>query len=51
MVDKEKGGLNFDWEDETVTGALVTKDGKVGNERVPAAKKASAKKPIAKKEG
>ena len=51
MVDKEKGGLNFDWEDETVTGALVTKDGKVVNERVPAAKKAPAKKPIAKKEG
>ena len=50
MVDKEKGGLNFDWEDETVTGALVTKDGKVVNERVPAAKKAPAKKPIAKKE-
>ena len=51
MVDKEKGGLNFDWEDETVTGALVTKDGKVVNERVPAAEKAPAKKPIAKKEG
>ena len=51
MVDKEKGGLNFDWEDETVTGALVTKDGKVVNERVPAAKKAPAKKPIVKKEG
>ena len=51
MVDKEKGGLNFDWEDETVTGALVTKDGKVVNERVPAAKKAPAKKRIAKKEG
>ena len=51
MVDKEKGGLNFDWEDETVIGALVAKDGKVVNERVPAAKKAPAKKPIAKKEG
>ena len=51
MVDKEKSGLNFDWEDETVTGALVTKDGKVVNERVPAAKKAPAKKLIAKKEG
>ena len=51
MVDKEKGGLNFDWEDETVTGTLVTKDGKVVNERVPAAKKAPAKKLIAKKEG
>ena len=50
MVDKEKGGLNFDWEDETVTGALVTKDGKVVNERVPVAKKTPAKKPIAKKE-
>ena len=51
MIDREKGGLNFDWEDETVTGTLVTKDGKVVNERVPATKKAPAKKPIAKKEG
>ena len=50
MIDREKGGLNFDWEDETVTGALVTKDGKVVNGRVPAAKKTPAKKPIAKKE-
>ncbi len=55
MVDKETKALNMDWEDETVSGTLVTKDGKVVNERVPAAKaapakKAPAKKPAAKKE-
>jgi len=55
MVDKETKALNMDWEDETVAGTLVTKDGKVVNERVPAAKaapakKAPAKKPAAKKE-
>jgi H+-translocating NAD(P) transhydrogenase subunit alpha len=48
MVDKESGDFAFDWEDETVTGTLVTKDGKVVSERVPAAKTA-AKKPAAKK--
>ncbi len=59
MVDKETKSLNMDWEDETVTGTLVTKDGSVVNDRVPAtkaatkkapAKKAPAKKPAAKKE-
>ena len=55
MVDKDSKALNMDWEDETVSGTLVTKDGKVVNERVPAAKappakKAPAKKPAAKKE-
>jgi len=55
MVDKETKALAMDWEDETVAGTLVTKDGKVVNERVPAAKaapakKAPAKKPAAKKE-
>jgi len=52
MVDKEKGELAFDWEDETVTGTLVTKDGEVVNERVPqagGARKSAAKKPAAKK--
>jgi len=61
-MDKEKGELNIDWEDETVTGTLVTKDGKVVHPRVldaqakPAAKKAPAprkkaapKKPAPKK--
>jgi len=56
QVDKEKGGLNIDWEDETVTGTLVTKDGKVVHPRLldaqakPAPKKKAAlKKPAAKK--
>ena len=59
-VDKETGGIAFDWEDETGSGTRVTKDGKVVNERVaealkaaggkkPAAKKPAAKKPAAKK--
>lgn len=30
-VDKEAKTLSFDWEDETVTGTLVTRDGKVVN--------------------
>ena len=29
MIDKESGALNVNWEDEVVTGTLVTKDGKV----------------------
>ena len=41
MVDKDKGVLNFDWEDETVLGTLVTKDGKVVNERLQLEKKES----------
>ncbi len=50
MVDKEKGGLAIDWEDETVAGTLVTKDGAIVNERVPGAKaKAAEKKPAEKK--
>ncbi len=30
-VDKEQKSLAFDWEDETVSGTLVTKDGKIVN--------------------
>jgi H+-translocating NAD(P) transhydrogenase subunit alpha len=48
MVDKDSGKFAFDWEDETVTGTLVTKDGNVVNDRVPASK-AAVKKPAAKK--
>ena len=47
FVDKETKTLAIDWEDEVVTGTLVTKDGKVVNDRVPTttvSKKASAKK-------
>ena len=47
MVDAETKELAIDWEDEVVTGTLVTKDGKVVNDRVPAttvSKKESAKK-------
>ncbi|MDD9878498.1 MAG: Re/Si-specific NAD(P)(+) transhydrogenase subunit alpha [Magnetovibrio sp.] len=47
FVDKETKKLEIDWEDEVVTGTLVTKGGKVVNERV--AKAAPAKKPAAKK--
>jgi len=61
QVDKEKGGLNIDWDDETVTGTLVTRDGKVVHPRLleaqakPAApkkttrKSAAPKKPAVKK--
>jgi len=53
FVDKETKKLEIDWEDEVVTGTLVTKGGKIVNERVaqakPAAKKAPAKKAPAKK--
>ena len=50
MVDKENGGLKFDWEDETVVGTLVTKDGKVVNERVRAVVGHNGKKSVKKKE-
>jgi len=52
FVDQETKKLNIDWEDEVVTGTLVTKGGKVVHERLakPAAKKkAPAKKPAAPK--
>jgi NAD(P) transhydrogenase subunit alpha len=34
MVDKDSGALNMNWEDEVVTGTLVTKDGKVVHPRL-----------------
>ncbi len=58
LVDKETGKLAIDWDDETVAGTLVCKDGAVVNERVSAqlapvkktpAKKKPAAKPVAKK--
>ena len=49
MVDKENGGLKFDWGDETVVGTLVTKDGKVVNERVRALAEHNGKKLVKKK--
>ncbi|MBH32156.1 MAG: NAD(P)(+) transhydrogenase (Re/Si-specific) subunit alpha [Gammaproteobacteria bacterium] len=33
-VDQENKVINFDWEDETIKDTLVTKDGKIVNERV-----------------
>ena len=53
-VDKETKTLSIDWEDETVTGTLVTRDGKVVHERVKGAmgsapvKKKAAVKPKTK---
>ena len=54
FVDKEKEGLNIDWDDEIIQGTLVCKDGKVVHPRLvseepAAAKKTAAKKPAAKK--
>ncbi len=34
FIDKETGDLNIDWEDDVVTGTLVTKDGKVVHPRL-----------------
>ena len=49
MVDKENGSLKIDWGDETVVGTLVTKDGKVVNDRVRALAGHNGKKPMKKK--
>jgi H+-translocating NAD(P) transhydrogenase subunit alpha len=59
FVDKEKKGLNIDWDDEIVQGTLVCKSGKVVHPRLvseapavvkkPAAKKPATKKPAARK--
>ena len=38
FVNKESKSLAIDWEDEVVTGTLVTKDGEVVNDRIPVAK-------------
>lgn len=49
-VDKETKALSIDWEDETVSGTLVTRDGKIVNERVKDASPAKkTKKPASKK--
>ena len=52
FVDKENKEFNLDWDDEVVKGTLVTKDGKVVNDRVVigAQKLASrAKTPVKKR--
>ena len=41
MVDNDNGNLNFDWEDETVLGTLVTKGGNVVTERLHSEKTGS----------
>jgi len=48
-VDKETKELSIDWEDETVTGTLVTRDGAIVNDRVRDAVDTSkpARKPTA----
>ncbi|MBT3557149.1 MAG: Re/Si-specific NAD(P)(+) transhydrogenase subunit alpha [Rhodospirillales bacterium] len=51
-VDKESKTLSFDWEDDTVIGTLVTKDGAIVHERIASAADSaranSIKKPRAK---
>ncbi len=44
-VDKETKSLAIDWEDETVSGTLVTRDGEIVNERVKEASSKPAAKP------
>lgn len=44
-VDKETKTVSIDWEDETVSGTLVTRDGAIVNERVKEAASKSAPKP------
>ena len=41
FVDKETKSLNIDWDDELVTGILVTKGGKVVNNRISGARRKS----------
>lgn len=49
-IDKETGALNLDFEDETVSGTVVSRDGAVANQRVAEAlKNKPAAKPAAKK--
>ncbi|ODA67522.1 NAD(P) transhydrogenase subunit alpha part 1 [Methyloligella halotolerans] len=64
MLDKEKGDLALDWEDEVIKGTAIAKDGGIVNEMIagnlksgggasapakkPAAKTSTAKKPAAK---
>lgn len=47
QVDSETKKLNIDWEDETITGTCVTKDGKIVHPRLADA--AAEKKPAKKK--
>lgn len=50
-VDKENKSLSIDWEDETVAGTLVTRDGAIVNDRVKDSIAASkpTRKPAARK--
>ena len=54
LVDAESKALKIDWEDEIITGTLVTRDGKVVHPRLaetkPARKKAATKKKPAAEE-
>lgn len=52
MIDKEKGSLTIDQEDEIIAGTLITKDGEVVNARVAeavAAEKPAARRPARRK--
>jgi H+-translocating NAD(P) transhydrogenase subunit alpha len=51
FVNADSGELELNWEDEVVVGTLVTKDGKIVNDRVAGAtkEKPKAKKPTSKK--
>lgn len=50
-IDAESKSLSFDWDDETVTGTLISKDGKIVNERIAEAlASSSSKKPAPRKE-
>ena len=65
MIDKETGKLSINYDDDVIKGALVTRDGKIVEERVKAnaekgdgpapaktaAKKSASKKSSAKKSG
>ncbi len=49
LVDPESKTLNIDWEDEIITGTLVTRDGKVVHPRMTSEKPAKAKTAAKKK--
>jgi len=49
LVDPETKALAIDWEDEVITGTLVTRDGNVVHPRLTAAKKVKPKKPAKSK--
>ena len=48
LMDQESKSLKIDWEDEIITGTLVTRDGKVVHPRLAGNKPAAKKKPAAK---